>query len=112
MTDLREQILSADDLGRAEVPCPEWGAELVLTVRGLTAGEVETFGREVNDGDVANVMARMVTRVVMNGDGQRVFKDDDADALGGKNPKPIQRLFMAAQELSGIEEDPDEVGNA
>lgn len=109
---LRDQILAADDLGRADVSCPEWEEGLVLTVRGLTAGEVETFGREVNSGNLENVMARMVTRVVMNGDGKRLFQDDDAEALGGKNPKPIQRLFMAAQGLSGIEGDPEEVGNA
>ena len=37
--------------------------------------------------------------------GKRVFTDDDADALGAKSAKPMQRLFSVARRLSALSED-------
>ena len=105
MTDLREQILAADDLGSEDVEVPEWGDGLTLTVRGLNAGEVEEFGRAVNDGKLDNLLAKMVSKVVMNGDGKRMFTDDDVEALAAKSHIPLQRLFQAAQRVSGLDDD-------
>ena len=105
MSELREQILAADDLGSEDVDVPEWGDGLTLKVRGLNAGEVEEFGRAVNDGKLDNLLAKMVAKVVMNGDGQRVFTDDDVDALAAKSHVPIQRIFQAAQRVSGLDDD-------
>ena len=105
MSDLREQILAADDLGSEDVDVPEWGDGLTLKVRGLNAGEVEEFGRAVNDGKLDNLLAKMVAKVVMNGDGERVFTDDDVDALAAKSHVPIQRIFQAAQRVSGLDDD-------
>ena len=105
MSDLREQILAADDLGSEDVDVPEWGDGLTLKVRGLNAGEVEEFGRAVNEGKLDNLLAKMVAKVVMNGDGERVFTDDDVDALAAKSHVPIQRIFQAAQRVSGLDDD-------
>ena len=105
MSELREQILAADDLGSEDVDVPEWGDGLTLKVRGLNAGEVEEFGRAVNDGKLDNLLAKRVAKVVMNGDGQRVFTDDDVDALAAKSHIPIQRIFQAAQRVSGLDDD-------
>ena len=105
MSDLREQILAADDLGSEDVDVPEWGDGLTLKVRGLNAGEVEEFGRAVNEGKLENLLAKMVAKVVMNGDGERVFTDDDVDALAAKSHVPIQRIFQAAQRVSGLDDD-------
>ena len=112
-TSLRERILAADDLGSEIVEIPEWEEWLKgdkLHVRGLTAGEVEEIGREVNEGKLANVMARLAVKVTTNGDGSRVFTDEDADALGGKSPNAVKALFDAAQRISGLGEEPGEAG--
>ena len=100
---LRERILAADDLGREEVEVEEWGE--TVTVRGLTAGEVEKWGREVNAGTLEDIMPKMVAAVCINGNGQRLFTDDDIEALAGKNPKAILNIFNVAQRLSGIGDD-------
>jgi len=34
-----------------------------------------------------------------------VFTDDDVDALAAKSHIPLQRLFQAAQRVSGLEDD-------
>ena len=100
---LRDRILATDDLGREEVEIEEWGE--TITVRGLTAGEVEKWGREVNAGSMDNIMPKMVAAVCMNGNGQRLFTDDDIEALSGKSPSAILKLFNVAQKLSGIGDD-------
>ena len=112
-TSLRERILAADDLGSEVVEIEEWEEWLKgdkLHVRGLTAGEVEEIGREVNEGSLENIMARLAVKVTTNGDGKRVFTDDDAEALGGKNPSAVRKLFDAAQRISGLGEERSEVG--
>ena len=100
---LREKMLAADDLARVTVAVPEW--DMDVTVRGLTAGEVEEFGRAINDGGAENVMARLVVKVVVDQDGARVFADEDITALSAKNSGVVKRLFDAAQEASGLGDD-------
>ena len=71
-TSLRERLLAADDLGSEVVEIEEWEEWLKgdkLHVRGLTAGEVEEIGREVNEGSLENIMARLAVKVTTNGDG-------------------------------------------
>ena len=100
---IREDILKADDLGYEDVDVTEWGE--TIRVRGLTAGEAERFGKEITQGDADDVMARLLVRVLTSLDGKRIFADEDAEALSGKNAKVIRRLFDKAQELSGVDED-------
>ena len=103
--ELRDRILAMDDLGREDVEIPEWENE-IMTVRGLTAGEVEEFGRQSADGQLpADLMASIVSKVVINGDGGRVFTDEDVAALAAKNPTAIKRLFDAASRVSKLEEE-------
>ena len=102
-SELRDKILAADDLGREVVHVDEW--DMDVTVRGMTAGEVEAFGAEVTNGKMPQVMARLACLVIVDEDGQRVFSDEDADALGRKNPVAIRTVFMAAQRVSGLMDD-------
>ena len=102
--ELRDRILAMDDLGSEDVEIPEWGE--TLTVRGLTAGEVEEFGRASADGKLPDdMMAAIVAKVVVNGDGGRVFSDEDVAALSAKNPTAIKRLFDAASRVSKLEDE-------
>ena len=97
---VRDRILAVDDLGSEDVEVEEWGE--TLTVRGLTAGEVEEFGRQANEGTLTNIMPTLVAMTVINGTGERMFSDDDIEQLAGKSPAAIKTLFDAAQRLSGI----------
>ena len=108
MTDLRDRILASDDLERVEVEVPEWADALNgdrIFARGMTAGEVERFGRAMNEGDTDDVMARIVVQTTVYETGLRVFGDDDVEAVSRKNSGVIKRLFEAAQQASGLEDD-------
>ena len=108
MTTLRERLLAADDLGREPIDVPEWADWLngdQLYVRGMTAGEVERFGTQLNSNTGQDVMASVAALCTVDEDGGRVFNEDDVAALAGKNLNAVKRLFDAAQVASGLEDD-------
>lgn len=103
----RDQILEAEDLLSEDVEVPEWGG--VVKVRGLTGAERDRFEGSIvkmrgNKADVnmRNLRAKLVALSAVNGDGKRLFKTPDVDALGQKSAVALQRVFDVAQRLSGI----------
>lgn len=104
MSLTRDQILAVDDLPRETVAVPEWGGELII--RGLTGRERDAYeqslirGRGVVDYD--NARAKLLVRCIIDESGERVFTEDDADALGRKAGAVLDRLFSVAARLSGL----------
>lgn len=97
-------IWEVDDLQREDVPVPEWG--MLMTVRGMTAGERDSFETSLSDSKgkpvLENIRARLVSRCVVDENGKRLFSDDDVAKLAKKAGKAVDRLFSAAQRLSGM----------
>ena len=102
MTGLRDQILAADDIERERAEVPEWDTH--VWVRGLTAGEVEDFGRRFNTDKLENVMAGVLVKLIEDDDQRRVFEDEDVEALEAKSPQVIKRLFDIASRISGLDD--------
>ena len=104
MSDLRDRILALEDLPYTDVEVPEWG--ITIRVRALTAEEGESFGNEVSGKKVkGSIMARLLVKVCLDpGTGEQIFLPADAEALGTKSSAALQRLFRAAQGLSGLAE--------
>lgn len=105
----RDAILQATDLTFEDVAVPEWGG--VVRVRGLTGTERDAFEASVVERqgkqsklNMANIRARLVTLVVVDDDGKRLFSDADVAALGRKSGVALNRVFEVAQRLSGITE--------
>lgn len=103
----RDAILQADDLPSERMDMPEWGGP--VWIRTLTGTERDAFEqamismrgklREVN---LRNARAKMAVMVLCDEQGQRLFRDEDADALGKKSSKALDRIFDAAQRLNGM----------
>jgi hypothetical protein len=111
----REQILAADDLKRETVPVPEWGGDVI--VKSLTGAERDEFedsvvrqrgkSRELN---LRNARARLVSLSLVDEAGSRLFSAGDVEQLGRKSAAALDRVFGAAQRLSGLtEQDVDEL---
>lgn len=111
----REQILQANDIITETVSVPEWGGEVL--VRGLSGSERDGFedatleqkgkSRRVN---LANVRARLCALSIVDENGKRMFSDEDVRALGRKSAAALDRVFSAAQRLSGLsDEDVEEL---
>ena len=102
----KDQIMAVtNDLPTEEVPVPEWGGSVF--VRTMTGAERDSFEQTMLDNkksgtNLTNIRARLAARVVCDSAGARLFTDKDADALGGKSAKVLDRIFEVAQRLNGI----------
>lgn len=103
----KEQILAADDLPRESVEVPEWGGEVL--VRALTAGERDAFEAELTERrgkqievNLRDVRAKLCSRAICDGDGKRLFTDQEVQTLAAKSASALTRVFEVAQRLSGL----------
>lgn len=81
-------------------------------VQGLSASERDAFeaslvvGRgKTKDVSTLNIRAKLVARSVVDGDGKRLFLDEDAVLLGQMPAKIIGPLYDAAQEMSSVSDE-------
>lgn len=102
----REAILGADDLTRERVDVPEWGGEVYVAM--LTGRDRDAFeaGCQNDDGSKnwVNVRARLAVRCIVDEQGQRIFSDADAEALGRKSAAALARVFDVAARLNHLTE--------
>jgi len=106
----RDAILTADDLKIDVVEVPEWGG--AVRVRGLSGAERDAFeasvvdlssnGRRAPVMNLVNLRAKLAARCIVDENGARLFEDADIVALGRKSAQALQRVFEAAQRLSGL----------
>lgn len=110
----RDDILKADDTGSEEVNVPEWGGTVL--VRGMTGKERDQFEMSVLERghggrmvpNPANMRAKVIARCVVDGDGNRLFSEQDIQALGDKNAGALDRVFTVASRLSGLGQDEED----
>lgn len=114
----RDTILQADDIETREVDVQEWGGTVLI--RALTGTERDAYeasmqqqrGKDIVR-NFANVRAKLVVKCCIDADGNRLFADQDAPALGKKSAAALDRVFEACAELSRLSnEDIDELGKA
>jgi len=103
----RDLILSADDTKREKVSVPEWGGDLFVSTMSGTARDAweQTLVTRRNgktEPNLENMRARLVVACVVDEKGERLFKDEDALALGKKSSKVLEKLAKVAQRLNGI----------
>jgi hypothetical protein len=104
----RDEILTVQDRQFEDVEVPEWGGTVRL--RGLTGQERDRLEASVisKQGKVTNLTnfrARLCALAIVDEDGERIFSDADVAALGIKSAAALERVFMAAQRLSGLSDD-------
>jgi len=107
MTLSRDAILGASDIQTREVHVPEWGDSVFI--KGMSGAERDAFEAANQDGSggqkLTNVRARFLVRCIVNENGTRIFRDEDAAALGKKSSAAISRLWDAAAELNGTSDE-------
>ena len=112
MLQNKDEIRDLDDMEIVEVAVPEWLCGIVR-LRSLEAWERDEF--DINsmvaspddpegdkEFDLHNLSARLVARVAVDGDGNRIFDESDAAWLGKKSAVVIMRLKNAAMRLAGL----------
>jgi len=93
-------IEAAKDLPTIQVPVAEWGG--TVTLRSLNGLERDDFDRAVLNPKTRNVRALLVGLCLVGADGQRLYGDDQIEALGKKSGKVLDLLFDRLQVLNGL----------
>lgn len=98
----RDAILAANDRRTAVVDVPEWGGS--VTIAELSGKDRDAFEAAFMDESkrFVNLRARMVAISVVDEQGNRMFKDEDVEALGKKSGKALDRVFSAVQKLNAL----------
>jgi|TARA_R100001530_G_scaffold56739_2_gene41382 hypothetical protein len=96
----KEQILNADDLETKEVKA--FGGKILI--RSLTAEEREELRKEVEASgqDLLKMMVKLVSLTVINEKKERLFTENDVEALSKKSAKELDKVFQVAQSLAGL----------
>lgn len=110
MSLTRDQILAAPEasaIAPKTVKVPEWGG--IVFVRALGGDDRDAFEASIvstRKGDkserIRNIRARLVIACACDDKGIPLFTDADADALGRKWVKPLDRVFAVAQKLNAL----------
>jgi hypothetical protein len=103
----KDQILGAEDLKAKVVDIPEWGGEVVVSELSAAARmewELDAFGADGKPSN-DNWKAKLVTRCIVDENGERMFSADDVAALGKKSSKAIDRVYVAALEVNALGDD-------
>lgn len=105
---LRDKIFEARDIPTEAVEVPEWG--VTVEVRGMTGADrsrlMDMAITESGDVDVKVIYPEIVISTAYDPEtGERVFTDDDADALQSKSAQAIDRIAEVGMRLSGFAKD-------
>lgn len=98
----REQILAAT-LAHEDVEVPAWGR--VVRLREMTMLERSAFETAVYSTSPRGLRlaCELLVRVCTDpATGERIFRDEDADALGATSGRAVQPLYIPALRLSGF----------
>jgi hypothetical protein len=114
MSNLSNLIFAADDIESELVEVKPWG--VTVLVKSMTARDrAKMIGDSVeNNGAfrLEEVLPDLVILCTFDPEtGEKVFADNDRDALMAKSAAPIEQIATVAMRLSGMDEDAvDEAG--
>ncbi|HYE85655.1 MAG TPA: hypothetical protein VEA16_04840 [Vicinamibacterales bacterium] len=117
----RETLLAAAtaaQLPTERVEVPELGGSVI--VRGMSGRERDSWEKSLIIGrgkniraNTDNVRAKLVTRCLVDEQGTRLLRDEDAEVVGNLRADVISRLYDVAQRLNGVSDaDIEELKNA
>ncbi len=96
----KNQILSIDDRPIQKVNIPEWNG--TVNVRAMSAADIMDL--QAID-DIGKQTALTCARVIVDGNKNRLFTDEDADLLSQKSPASLMKIMEVAQHISGMGDD-------
>lgn len=106
----KSQILAADRKKSVDVPVKEWGGSVrlqELSASDRDMWENESFALDAEGRPKFNpkhARARLVVRCLIDGEGKRMFTDDEVASIGSLSAATVQKLFNAARKLNAITE--------
>lgn len=103
---------TSNALPTERVEVPELGEGQYVIVRGMSGAQRDSWERSLvvgrgkrRDVNTENIRARLAVRCLVDDKGERLFTDAEASVVGGLRVDVLQRIFEAAQRLSGVSDD-------
>lgn len=87
-------IMAASDTKLEKVHVQEWGGDVYL--KTLSGTERDAFEDAYSQDKMKNFRSRFLTLTLCDKSGERLFSDEEVDALGKKSAGVISRLFEKA----------------
>lgn len=100
---IRDKILAANDRKRITMEIPEW--DVTVHIAAMSAEDRDSWEKDMIKDKDKNIRARLVVRVLLDDDGERIFQDKDAKELGQKSAAVVDRVFAEAIKLNGLSGD-------
>jgi len=100
-----DDIFSASDSKINQVEIPEWGGTIfVKTMSGIERDKFESDHTRLKKTgqELYNFRARFAVCVVCDQEGTLLFKAEDAEKIGCKSAKSLDRIFEAASAMNGM----------
>ena len=105
----KDAILTAADLKTKEIDVPEWGGK--VRVSQISAADrlalqmmvLDEKGKPRTPIEITRMMTvGLLTFAIVDDQGNRLFTQDDIEALGKKCSAAIDKVFEVADDLNGI----------
>jgi len=103
----KNDIFKSVDTTIEEVKVPEWGGSIFIkTLSGTDRDLFEgACAKASENNNFKNIRAKLLVFSIVNEKGDKLFEEKDADKLGKKSSRVLDRLFTIAQKISGISKD-------
>ena len=105
----RDQILEANDQRTAKVKVPEWAngsGDNEVIVASMTGEMRDAWEQSLVDKSgvvkMDNHRARLLVYTIVDEGGNRIFSENDIQALGKKSAAALERCVKAAQKLNKL----------
>lgn len=116
---LRDQILGAKDITREPVTVPEWG--VTVYVQELTGADADLLSQKYTEAKQSSQIGanqtftdNLLLLTLVDGEGQRIFGDEDLAAMKGKSAEVLKALVKVAMRVNRFDKDTQDaaVGNS
>jgi hypothetical protein len=97
----RDAILALDDLPRERVDVPEWGT--YVYVRAMSGADRMRLEKLLRDSDGVISRGALVVFLAVDEKGNRLFTDEDVEALEAKHSGALERIAGAALTFNAMD---------
>lgn len=106
--DLREKILSAEDISSEKVEIPEWG--VTIEMRSISGRKRCEMRKNLTSNNGMIDDAKLYQQILINcafdpETGEPIFTEADKDAILEKNGAVLESLAIVGMKLSGMSQD-------
>ena len=102
-SNLRNKILSANDIKVEKIAIPEWGGDYYIRV--ISGADRDAFEASYEDQKMKAFRVRFLVLSLSDESGDRIFSDADAAELSKKSAVVINRVFEEAWKFNAFSQE-------